>query len=518
MTATGSIGHHIMVVKFSADTASIEDVDWSPDGLRRRLAALPNDDADAAGRGVLLELARFNRLPADRRHARTIEVYRSFVESLLPRLQARLEGIAPPIPRSACSHAHTIERLLKELAIAYVRLVNVLPTTWFGFGAKPLAHAPLVRAMDLLSRRLTLAYRLYARAPRGVWVSLHELFSLAQRWNLAARELSRPRTSPLAIYRKALLLAFADPARLPAGDVLRARDYIARFGEAAHIVRLSAAIVPAGTFVIDPRLDRPGIAAAKLAPAAGDERTLALHAVRLVDQLDQQVRQLEAGVSLDSLGLPPDGDATRYRALLTRLAANWAGARRNRAHRMRFRPRVELYLGFPGVWRMLEPPTAFGADDAASRASGGGINEWVVVNESPGGFALRHIHGVVAALRIGDIVGVRSRERNEVYVCLVRWIQSAGADQLDIGLQQLAPRFAPVTYRRTDGRSITHMPMLYAQSSPQHNRVPILVAPARLLAPGREFSVNYFGTEIALRADRVLESTLQADLVQVAPR
>ena len=183
-----------MATKFNASNA-----DWSPDGLRRRLAALPADDLDVAARDAIAELSRFNRLAADRRYARTIEVFRSYVDSLLPRLQARLEGIAPPISRTARSHAHLMERLLKELAIAYVRLVNALPTTWFGFGAKPLAHIPLVRAMDLLTRRLVLSYRLYSRAPRGVWVSLHELYELAVRWNLAEQQISRRRITAQSI-------------------------------------------------------------------------------------------------------------------------------------------------------------------------------------------------------------------------------------------------------------------------------------------------------------------------------
>jgi cyclic-di-GMP-binding protein len=507
-----------MALSFIADDPSGATGDeWSPEGLPRRLAVFAPSDLDGLARALIEELVGFNRSAAHRGHAPTVEFFRSAIESVMPRLQARLEGATPPINRAIRGHAYLVEKLLKELAIAYARVVAHGPRSLLTFGSKRALHAPLLRAMDLLVRRLLLSYRLYARAPRGAWAALHELYGLAVGWQLAERDLSAPGSNVTSIYRKALLLAFAEPSRLPLGDLQRTRDYIARFGDAAELVRAAGGAAASGVFVLDPREDRPGTAVGKLRHGVPSERVTMLVTTKLVERLQQHLAALDAGATPAQLGLPQDPDPARYRDLLRRLATNWSGAARKRSARLQFRPRAELYVGFPGVWKMLESPDEW-TGPASQAPEPVRMNEWSILNESPGGFALRYISGPVPSLRIGDIVGVRSRDRGDAFVCLVRWIQSEGAEHLDLGLQQLAPRFAPVTYRRTDAASTTHLPILFAPSSPQHNRVPVVVVPSRLLAPGTDFEIQYLGGDVGLHAERVLESTPHAELVQVTPR
>lgn len=515
-----------------------ESAEWAPEEIRRRLGQLTPADLDDTSRNVIAELVNFNRVATLSPSLAAIDVFRGYVDGLMPRLQARLDGATPPISRSIRTHAYLVEKLLKELGLAYVRLVRAGRGSWLSMGKKTAPrHVPLVRAMDLISRRLILSYRLYARPPRSAWLGLHELYRVALKEGLAMRDLSAPHSNAQAIYRKALLLAFAEPSRLGAGDLYRVRDYIARFGDSAELVPPKAKAAPPneGLFVVNVAVDAPGQPFAKLRAGVPSRQVLLLVTTHLVDRIGYHLKQLESGVSPAQLGLPQEPESARYRDLLQRLATNWTGAARRRAPRMHFRPRAELHIGFSGVWRMLEPPIetgdlggqdfSMGSTSIGSTSMSpppgrreGASNEWAILNESPGGFALRHLRGVVPAMRIGDLVGVRSRERGDTFVCLVRWIQSEAADHLDLGLQQLAPRFAPVTYRRSDGRSVTHHPLLFAPSSPQFNRVPVLVAPAKLFAPGAEFGIQYLGLEIALRAERVLESTPHAELLQVVSR
>lgn len=502
-----------MGVNFIAGRAgSAEGEDWQPEDLRRRLSNLAQADLDTAARTLIEELVRFNRVPPNRRHIPVVDIFRALIESVMPRLQARLDGSTPPISRSVRANAYLVEKLLKELGIAYTRLVHSVPVSWLSFGHRQQLHGPLVRAMDLLARRLLLSYRLYARAPKGVWAGLHELHLLALDWNIANRDIAAPNTSAYAVYRKALLLAFAEPSRLASGDLQRVRDYIARFGDAADVVRPHADRAVHCLFIIDSREDRAGLSFAKLRHPVPSDRALLLETGRLVDRIGQQLQQLEQGIAPVQLGLPQDPDTQRYRNMLRRLAANWSGAARKRAPRLHFRPRAEVHVGFPGVWKMLEAPVEPGP--AAELPA----NEWGILNESPGGFALRHIRGAIPALRVGDLIGVRSRDRGDVFVCLVRWILSETAEHIDIGLQQLAPRFAPATYRRIDGRAVTHVPVLFAPSSPHFNRVPVVVLPAKLVTAGTDFVIQYLGGAITLRAERALESTPHAELFQVSAR
>jgi hypothetical protein len=483
--------------------------DWNPESLRRRLAPVPGLDLDSAARRIADELVAFNAVPVDRRSIVVADLLRAHVDGLMPRLLARVEGAAPPLARPVRQHVHAVEKLLKELGIAYARVVQFAAHHWIPFGQRKARHGPLVRAMDLLARRLHLAYRLYARPSRGVWASLHELHRIASDWELADAPLSSREPSADIIYRKALLLALVDPARLAAGDMPRVRDYVARFGDSASLASARPRADDVALFVIDSHQDRPPTPVARHRAVPGQNGVRYLDTQPLIERLKEHAAQLEAGVPPGRLGLPPDPDPVRYRALLRRLEAAWDGRPRKRAARLQFRPRATLQVGFPAVWAMLDPDAPTPTPAPA---------EWAILNESPAGIALRHMSGTVPPLRVGDVVGVRPKERDEIAVCLVRWIQSDSVDAIDLGLQQIAPRMAPVTYRPAGARGAAIVPVLFAPTSPQFERAPIVAAPAKLITAGLDFKISYLGADIRLHAERVLEGTPHTELIRVSPR
>ena len=511
------LGSQLSQLNSRSARAAHDDAQWHPTVLRRRLALLGSLDLDTAAKRLTTELETFNQLEPKPSQLGAIELMRASLEAILPRLQTRLDGATPPITHAMRTQAQKIDVLLAALADAYLRLIQSADHTWGLFrycGLRQQLHAPLVRAIELFARRLLLAHRLYTRAPRGAWTSLHTLYLIAARWNIAHRDINGRGASPVAVYCKALLLAFAEPSRLPPGDLQRARDYIARFANIAEIVRADRPDSRDNAFVIEPLQDRPGIARGRFPASKDDARHWLLLTAPLLRRIDQQLDALARGTPPVQLGLPQEPDTQRYRDLLTRLKQSWSSIPRRRTRRVQFRPRAELFISFPGIWTML------GAQPESLSAR----NEWAIVNESPGGFALRHARGTLPALRIGDLVGIRLFERGDTLVCLVRWIRSEGGEHLELGIQQLAPRFSPATYRRNDSNvagsmnAVSHVPVLYAPVSPQFNRVPVVVAPARLLAAGTTLTIEHHGVTVELRADRALEITPHATLWQVSAR
>ena len=309
-------------------------------------------------------------------------------------------------------------------------------------------------------------------------------------------------------------LAFAEPSRLASGDLQRVRDYIARFGDAADVVRPHAdRAITVYSSSTRAKIE-PGISFAKLrypvpsdaGAAPRDRRAWSSASASNLQQLEQGVAagatrpaagpRYRSATATCSGGSPPIGAAPRASARRACISGH--------------APRCTSGSPASGrCWKRRSSPAP-----AAELPA----NEWGILNESPGGFALRHIRGAIPALRVGDLIGVRSRDRGDVFVCLVRWILSETAEHIDIGLQQLAPRFAPATYRRIDGRAVTHVPVLFAPSSPHFNRVPVVVLPAKLVTAGTDFVIQYLGGAINLRAERALESTPHAELFQVSAR
>jgi hypothetical protein len=484
--------------------------------VRARLAHMPAQDLDLATRTLTRELEAFNHLVAPgSRYLPVLELFHSHVEGLLPRLQARLDNAAPPLTHVARQHARAADQLLKELASAYRNTLMQGHGLLGNLLRKRELHMPLVRTIDLLSRRLVLSYRLYSRPPKGVWQSLHELFVLARRLSIAKLDLNAPHTNPEALYRKTLLLALADPSRLSGNELRRTREYIARFGDVARFHGATASSRTAqGLFYIDFDSDRPGIPLSRMTADKRPRNGLLLSTRALLKRLVFQYDRLSFGSNPAQLGLPTDPDPRHYRDFIRRLGTAWRGLPRSRAQRLRFHPRAEIFSGFPAAWAQLQAHEQQRASgELRTGPSTPDANEWAILNESPQGYALRYLSGSVGAARVGDLVVIRTRDRGHVFPCLVRWVRSEPGENLEIGLQQLLGKYEPATFRRAQGRHYGQIPIL-ASATPDSPRLLTVLAPSRLLGLRQEIVIRRGSTETRHTVRRLVESTTFADLVE----
>jgi hypothetical protein len=491
--------------------------DFGPDRLREWLSSLPQDPNKAA-KALIDHLVEFNRTEMHGRlRLRLLDMFRDHIDWLLPQLEKRLARAAPPVSGPLRQVAYLVEKLLKELAAGYSHVVLSVPRSWLSLGFKSHLHIPLVRAMDLHARRLALSHRLYARSPGAVWAELHTLYRTAREWGLEDRDVESPPASPSRVYRNALLLAFAQPTKLLHGDFPRVHAYLERFGELAELVDARPIAESSCVFLVDPRRDRAGIAFSKrtdLPPQSGD---LMLLTGGLVERLQTQLRRLGEGIAPASLGLPDDAGTQAYRELMQRLVGNWRGERKQRSARMQFHPRVDVWVGLRDIWRALryesppEPGETTRSGQSMPRAS-----QWIILNESARGFALKYMSGELAPINVGDIVGVRGRDRGSIYVCLVRWILSNNPEHFELGLQQLSPIVVPAVYKPEDSERVAPEPILFFPAVPAQNTPASVIAAANRLALDQAVSLRHRRGRLAMRPTRVLEKSATIDLLEVA--
>jgi len=500
----------LMIVSFTAagrDTA--RGAEPNSDELAAWLATLPVHDPSGAARLLIEKLVAINRAPGSARsRLRLLDMLRERIEAIVPRLERALDDVTLPLAPQLRETAYLVEKLLKELGAGYSAAVLQTPRTWLAFGLKRQIHGPLVHAMDLLARRLVLTHRLYARSPGGVWAELHELYRHARSLGLETRQAESPQTTAGALYRSALLLAFAEPARLMPGELGLVQDYLARFGGLAEILDAPPDAKPRGIFLIDTRRDRPGVAASKRKDegVATFERVLTTRA--LVERLESQFVRLQSGVSPDTLGLPEDAGRVAYRALLRRLAGNWRGDRRKRSARLRFHPRAAVHVGLNDSWEALGPA----AQSAPTTSS-----EWVIVNESAGGFALRLMNGRTGHVSVGDVVLVQCRERGAQYGCIVRRVVSNSPEHLEIGLQQLAPRVLPAVAFFPLGEEDQGVKALFYPSLPTRDQPALLVIPAGIRDSHRELHLRTRDGVARVRVRRIAERSADIELLEIDP-
>jgi hypothetical protein len=489
--------------------------DFSPDALRRRLDERPFFDVAGNAQVIIDELVAFNSTPAFRADLlAALDVFYSHAEAVVSRLEMQLATASQPLPPALRNSAQLLGRILTELGHAYGRAVVWAERTWRLWGYRPTAYVYLVRALDSIARRIALAHRLHATPPSGAWAAMHELHAIANRWKLSHRDIYAPRTSAATTYRRALLLELAEPLRMGQGDLRRVQEYVRRFGGSAQLVNLIETRRPDGVFVVDVHRDRAGTPKA-VSPGLDLMRGFLLVTRPLIGRLGRQLAALEKGAHPLQIGLGADASHAYYRTFLQRLLDSWTGFRHTRGNRTQFRPRAEVVVGLDDAWtflrQSLEPPGQSLEPITRPRLD---ASDWLILNESPGGYALRHVEGAIPPVKVGQIVGVRPRDRAGVRILIVRWIKSEHATHLDVGLQEPALSLWPVLIGSPGSDRAHYVRALFAPPTPRFNRVPALIAPARVVRAQRILAVRSLHQQFHVRVLRVLDSTQHLDIHQ----
>jgi hypothetical protein len=477
----------------------------TPEEIAAWLPTLPRDRPADAARAVIEALVALNRTRVRITLRQEItELLRAAADDLIPHLGDALASATVPLSTSSRSAASLAEELLTELAYSYKLLLVEQSRRLFGFASSGRALLPVLRAMEVLARRLEVGYRTYATNPKGVWSELHELYQFGLRRGLAQRSLDGGTSTPLSVYRNALLLAYAEPLKLMQGDLDRVIRWIHRFGERASIGPSQQNRGAQGLFLVKAQRDVPGYALSKRHHPVPQPHDLVLNTLPLAELLLDQVSRLSAGEIAESLDLPDGGDA--FRDLMGRLIKHWGAVPNRRFTRLRTHARVEIRVGIRGIWDFLN-------NGAAARSSTG---EWMVTNESPRGFALMHVSGPIDSIRVGEVIGLRTRESDTCHVCVVRWVLSDNPEHLELGLEELAPTARPVSIRRSPAGKLEGEgePVLLLPEVPSLNQAPAILAPLAVLDSTCELNLGELQSKLRVRATRLLERTVSVQVVQ----
>jgi hypothetical protein len=138
----------------------------------------------------------------------------------------------------------------------------------------------------------------------------------------------------------------------------------------------------------------------------------------------------------------------------------------------------------------------------------------MVTNESPRGFALMHVSGPIDSIRVGEVIGLRTREASTCHICVVRWVLSDNPEHLELGLEELAPTARPVSIRNSREEGAEVEPVLLLPEVPSLNQAPALLAPLVPLDSTCELNLGELHSKLRVRATRLLERTVSVQLVQ----
>ena len=370
---------------------------------------------------------------------RVLDEVNELAVELLPAIEQQVAEAPLPLSDAANARAMAADNLLKALANGYQEVIAVIDRQRLGAGLIRLLRHALNRATATLCRRQMLAYTAYAPASSASWLQLH-LFNAKARALRTEADTAGDREGE-SDYAAALLLAYADPTKYPRSALHGLLRVIAAYAPLLQIE-------PASVFSSAPRADDEG-ARFRIRPDEGRPGRPLTKEARLDDgdwvvDCSAVVRALRHDIALREArqGDATEGEFTEL-SLLRKLDKMWHSQPVRRFNRQRFRPRGDVVSGLADLSRVLSGEVVLPRRDEVVEVglpAGMQVSEWIISDESPDGFGIRYVSGSMSALEVGQIVGIRPRERSRVHVCQIRRIANGGQGRIDVGLQEIGPR------------------------------------------------------------------------------
>ena len=326
-------------------------------------------------------------------------------------------------------------------------------------------HRVCTLALDNRRHQLELACLIATVQPADLWLDAQRLYRLARATPLAVDGEQAQR-----IFKAMTAFACAQPQSGTAREADFLAEYIGNFASAVLIGDER----PAGDdawYWLEELRDLPPAAANRRPPPGG--RLLYVDCRPLARLAEGQLAALATGESPPRLGLPARTAGKDYAAALQHAAAHWARPpqREHARHGSHRRLRVCTQIGL--LWRLLRGE----ADHAASEA----ISEWMMRNESAGGFAIMHIGGPLAGVLPGSALGVCPIDETRWSVCLVRWARSDNPEHVELGLERLASGAHGVRIAFAGGEPV---PALLLPPMPTQQRPETLLVARGQYVPG----------------------------------
>ncbi len=421
---------------------------------------------------ILDELEKLTKSDVERNLAQTnaAELERMFILGMLA-VEKRLpilQNATFPIHRKNRRMVRLLQKLLESLANSlFAALVD--PATAGIREQHPSADLLLWRTLKVLSLHLQTSYLSASPAGPGIWLQLHRAYTLALEMGVAEQTPRGASTSPQNLYYATVLLGCAQPASFTSREIAFIAEYLELFSDQTDPGQDSCAD-SSNCFWVNTLQDSQAEACARKSPPA---KTVVhyFYCDRIAALLDNQLDSLETGMLPAQLGLPDIAGTPLGRGVMRRLISYWGEPSKRRFPRRRQNYRAVLCVGLNQLWQMFR-----GKDPSQAPTS-----SWMIINESPDGYAIMHVAGTIGTLAVGDIAAIRTETSENWQICIVRWALSENQEHIEIGLQSLATCAIPALVAQPGESNSGLQPVLVLPAIPPLRTSDILVTPPGIL-------------------------------------
>jgi len=428
-------------------------------------------------------------------HSRSMAISRQFRE--------RLAGASLPLTLGLHRSATRLISALGKLATGHEEVLNEIRHRL----VRTLRRNPATisaKALELLGEQLTIAHLAGNGAPYEFWLKAHALYAGSGCEAEPGHGSDAPESAKAA-YKYLLAFSAAHPEGLTGKEICWLSDFLTTNASSTSIRHSVSGEDEMGWFWLDPDQDTQPMSIHRRNPPdvdgllyfSGEE--LARRATSLIDRLEG-----DAPLPADfHAGL----DRSEAATLLRRVREYWACPPRREHPRRRSQYGVRVCCGLDTIWKMLRDP---GLRHQAQYSS-----EWMVINESPTGYAIMQVTGNANALSAGMALALRRSDEEPWTLCVVRWIRTETPEQIELGLQVLANSAKPVTVGfRNANRTRPMSPALVLPPIHALGRQQAILAPAGTYS-ARRFMLVSDTNRLYIAQGRLLSLDMQIAAVEL---
>lgn len=541
------------------DSATINP---NPKKLEEWIQALPRAHVGETGRLVFNALSQLNKLDIspEMRFA-ALEQLIAPINYVVNASQKHFIGHAFPLSPKAAKVVALAQTMYTEIGLGYKIIVEALLAKSTSVAKNRGFVASVFRTLSYLNMAMHYCYITYQPSPRGFWLEFHKIYhfsATAGIQDLKQNDLGLPNDSIEDQYKQALLMALVNTYQLSQEDISAIHESLGSWTPYCDLSVLEDAKRPNGIVIINLDSDEPPTYAAFMKDAVGP--CLALN----TDRLGQRLSILMAAEA--SLG---EAQPSMSKELLQRMHGSWCSVPKRSFRRRQTGTTAKVILGLSAVHSFLTNQhcrtqtnqqqandrsllfrasfsgqsvtshsdsasnaypdlldfydggssiVAVGADGSFNRTSSYNLNkngheqtyehEFVITNESAGGYCLSGTPSQSGAIKVGEILYMKQTGQDGTYnLCVVRWMRR-DRDRLVLGVEILTPHADPVLILAASRDTSVHPPLaaLLFPATPIMN-LPATLISAATLRPGQSVRIKLSTAERDICIEKVIQST-----------
>jgi hypothetical protein len=487
------------------------------EGTRAWLEELPLTDSAQVAQWLYQALFTLNRMELPHGERMTLmELYRAPVSAAVDGLQGNFTYLSLPLRPRQKQLADFLCQLNMEMAYGYKRVVLV--------GLRQRKHwedesflTAVERSIHYLGEVLLRAYQVYMPFPPGVWKEIHSLYRYAEQHACENAPLA-DHTSIAHCYRQVLMLGLCGPYQLLQNESVQVNAFLARWADKAVIDSRVQGVDPVGRFLVDFDTDHPAVPLPHDVPLRNAPSMRVVNAIELARTAHDFVVRLQKGESPQALELGFDCVDTACVDTLKRMLRFWGLAGRRHFSRRRLQQPLSLCVGLHAIHffvdgqrpfvsphkpvivreRAVEAPdrSMLEAEANAAPVTHGVPGEvfrvdskWQVRDESAGGLSLARSGEASLPIHIGDVLGIHNPTLNQWRIGVVRWVKSPDPQNVEMGVEMLAPSAQALAVRPLGRISEPYNQALLLPSIAALHQPATLIVPCGSYLPGQDIEI-----------------------------